>query len=278
MQTGEKWAFFGNVWCSVLAASGDGERKGCRIWAPVSCQEALDQQSSHLKKLDRGAIIDLEFVRGLSSTTGEKCLQASALGHLPSKQEAKEFQKCIEELDTLMATELYKFTSQGCQERLCTARRWVVALTEGVAPVLPTNANPWLQDVWARLPCFARVTIDVKNEESKESGQQGESSSRMLVGAEALQAMWPEVQKKAVAKVTLAELDLFVALKYLLPKQTQLAIDKLKTEVLKLHRGTKRGSAGCQPSVSSAEVGSAKKRRHSAAKAAAKAAADSLFA
>ena len=96
-------------------------------------QEALDQQSGHLKKLDRGAVIDLEFVRSLSSTSGEKHLQEWAFSALPSSEVAKTLQESVETMDELMKAELYKFTSQGCQERIGTARRWLVSMSEGTA-------------------------------------------------------------------------------------------------------------------------------------------------
>ena len=146
-------------------------------------------------------------------------------------------------------------------------------------PVLPAHANSWLQDVWARLPYYARHRVEERASGSGDQGGDGRSAkTRVLTGVEALEAMWPSVQKRPAAKLPLEDLDLFVALKFLMTKTMQAEVDKVKGEVLKHHRSTAKQRGSARQSVAETEAGNAaKKRRVSAAKAAAKAASDSLF-
>ena len=243
----------------------------------MALEEALDQQSGHLKKLDRAAVIELEFVRSLSTVLGEKHLQEWSLKELPSKTHAMAMEQSIAGLEKVCQSELYKFTSQGCQERLLCAKRWVVCLSEGTTPVLPNGASSWLQSVWARLPMFARHTLEEKSAASSRGSEEG-PRARVVTGKEALEAKWPELQKRPIADVSLDDLDMFVALRFLLSKPTQAAVDKLKAEVLNHHRGSKKSRPASSVVARAADEGAtAKKRKLSAAKAAAKAATDSLF-
>ena len=238
----------------------------------------MDQQSGHLKKLDRGAIIDLEFVRSLSTTSGEKYLQDWVLSALPTQEVGKTLKESLETLDDIMKAELFKFTSQGCQERLGTARRWLVCLSEGTAPVLPNNAHTWLQDVWTRLPYYARHRTQKRASGSKDESGDGGPTTQWLTGVAALEALWPSLQKRPVAEIGLDDLDLFVALRWLLKKPMQAEVDKMKMEVLKHHRAAGKQRGAARVSVLEADASNpCKKRRLGAAKAAAKAASDSLF-
>ena len=254
---------------------------GVGVWvtaAPCS-QDALDQQSVKLSKLDRGSVVDVEFVRCLATSAGEKKIQGDALLEFPDAEKAMTMTQSLAGLRSLRESVLYKFCSQGCQERLCCAERWVASMREGTQPTLLAGAHAWLQQVWARLPYYARMEVEQTVTVVKEENKKSQMEKVWVFGAEALKTHWSLVSKKKASDVCLEELDLLVALRHLLPHEIQEGVDKKQLEILKLRKPGLRKCTTARPAQLEGERGGSDKRRKVAAsKAIAQSSADSLFA
>ena len=246
-------------------------------WIP-SCEDALDQQSSRLLKLDRAAVVDIEFIRALATVAGEKKILKEALKEFPSKERSVTMSATLAGLRGLQNSVLCRFCSQSCQERLSCTQKWVVSLQEGCHPTLPVNANAWLREVWDALAYYARVLVEqdvgITDGECK---KETKIEKVWVYGAEALAASWTQMAKRKPADIALNELDLYAGLRHLLTRELQEQVDKKKAEVLKLQKPGMRRATCARPGLFDAPARAEKRRKVAASKEVAKGAADSLF-
>jgi hypothetical protein len=176
----------------------------------VPLQATLEANERRLTSLDPCWKLEYSFLKDMLGEAGFAKLQADFLAQLPTKEVAQDLAASVQGVRLVLAAQLFKFVPKPDQGQLSAAYGLLARMQQGFAPTLPKNPCPFLQDVWARLPFFARAT--------RTKGSKGEGKKAELVGAEAVRHMLTELAEMSEEALTLEHIEKVAIFSFLLSK------------------------------------------------------------
>jgi len=192
-------------------------------FAPL--QATLEVNERRLTSLDPCWKLEYSFLKDMLGEAGFAKLQTDFLAQLPTKEVAQDLAASIQGVRLVLAAQLFKFVPKPDQGQLSAAYELLARMQQGFAPTLPKNPCHFLQNVWGRLPFFARAT-------RTDPGEKGGKGKRVqLVGAEAVRHMLTELAEMSEDELTFERLERVSIFSFLLSKSEEQTLQSIVDKV-----------------------------------------------
>ena len=116
---------------------------GFSVLASRATKVAIERHLASMLATDRDFKVESSFLMGLSGDFTTQRLHDKVLGILPSAASSTTLQQVAEQLQFLMKSKLYKFSSKSCQGEVQVCNEWVQTLDEPRSddPAIPRSES-----------------------------------------------------------------------------------------------------------------------------------------